>query len=105
MPPGPMPFIADASMDPSINLVIPSDDYMFPSISGFTTIPDPSYSYESFAAPIMKAQSHWPDPEQGKDQNILPTSPLPSSQDVRKWNAALQDELQPSNAARPSIPA
>ena len=105
IPSGSMPFITDASMDPNTNLVIPSDDSMFPSISGFTTIADPSYSYEPFAAPILKDQSHWPNPEQRKDQNMLPTSPLSSRQDVRKWNAALQDGQQPSNAARPGTPA
>ena len=53
----------------------------------------------------MKYQSHWPNPEQRKDQNISPTPPLPSRQDVRKWNAPLQDERQSSNAARPGTSA
>ena len=98
---GAMSFITDAPIDPNTNLTISSDDSMLANMSGSTAMTDPPHSYTPFTACVMKDQSHWPNPEQRRDQDALPITHLPSRRDVRKWNAAQQDQQQPSNNARP----
>lgn len=53
----------------------------------------------------MKDQGHWPNQEHGKTQDVPSTSQLPNRQDIRKWNAAQQDQQQLSDTTRPSTPA
>ena len=100
IPSGAMSFIRDAPIDPNTNLMTSSDHSMLANMPGSTTMTDPSHSYTPFSACVVKDQSHWLNPEQRRDQDALPITHLPSRRDVRKWNAALQDQQQPSNSAR-----